>query len=75
MLFSTESIGEEKKVFIIRDEAPIFSEVLGFSLLTLYVNAALGFRPTVLAFSFCSPHPTNKILKKTSLDLKLFPGF
>ena len=32
----------------------------------------MGFRPTVLAFSFCSPHPTNKILKKTCLDLSSF---
>ena len=35
----------------------------------------VGFRLTVLAFSFCSPHPTNKILKKTSLDLSSFLGF
>ena len=30
--------------------------------------------PTILPFSFCSPHPTNKILKKTSLDLSSFLG-
>ena len=43
VLFSTESISEEKKnkVFIVCDEAPIFSEVLGFSLLSLCVNPAL----------------------------------
>ena len=41
-LFFTESMSEEKKkVFIVRDEAPIFSEALGFSLLSLYVNPAL----------------------------------
>ena len=34
-----------------------------------------GFRPTVLAPSFCSPHPTNKIFNKTSLDLSSFLGF
>ena len=32
----------------------------------------VGFRPTVLASSFCSLHPTNKILKETSLDLRSF---
>ena len=40
--FSTESIGEEKKrssVFVMRP--PIFSEALGFSLLSLYLNPAL----------------------------------
>ena len=50
--FFTESIGEEKKkVFIVNDRhsvplpifyfAPIFSEDLGFSFLSLYVNPAL----------------------------------
>ena len=92
VLFSTESIGEEKKkVFIVRNEAPIFSEALGFSLHSLYVNPALclqpifslstcdtcpiyvGFRPTVLASSFCSPHPTNKL--EDISGFKLFLGF
>ena len=35
----------------------------------------VGFRPTVLASSFCSLLPTNKILKETSLDLKSFLRF
>ena len=35
----------------------------------------VGFRPTVLASSFCSSHPRNKILKKTFLDLSSFLGF
>ena len=35
----------------------------------------VGFRPTVLAFSFCSPYLTNQILKKTSRDLSSFLGF
>ena len=35
----------------------------------------VGFRPSVLASSFCSPHLTNKILKKTSLDLSSFLDF
>ena len=34
----------------------------------------VGFRPTVLASRFCFPYPTNKILKKTSLDLSSFLG-
>ena len=41
VLFSTESLGEEKKrssLFVMRP--PIFSEALGFSLLSLYVNPA-----------------------------------
>ena len=37
--------------------------------------AYVGFKPTILAFSFCSLHPTNKILKKTSMDLCSFLGF
>ena len=42
VLFFTETIGEEKKKdFIVRDGPPIFSEALGFSLLSLYVNPAL----------------------------------
>ena len=32
---------DEKKVFVVRDEAPYFSEALGFSLLSLLVNPAL----------------------------------
>ena len=32
---------KRKKVFIVRDEAPIFSEVQGFIPLSLYVNPAL----------------------------------
>ena len=35
----------------------------------------VGFRPTVLASSFCSLHPANKILKETSLDLSFFLDF
>ena len=35
----------------------------------------VGFKPTVLASSFCFSHLTNKILKKTSLDLSSFLGF
>ena len=50
--FSTESIGEEKKVFIVRDEAPIFSEALDFSLLSLYVNPALCLQP-IFSLSTC----------------------
>ena len=42
VLFSSESVGEEKKnVFIVRDGAPIFSEALGFSLLSLYAEMGI----------------------------------
>ena len=32
---------DKKKVFVVRDEAPYFSEALGFSLPSLLVNPAL----------------------------------
>ena len=32
---------DKKKVFVVRDEVPYFSEVLGFSLPSLLVNPAL----------------------------------
>ena len=71
---------------------PIFSEALGFSLLSLYVHPALSYNPylacsqmtcpiyvdfglTVLAFSFCSPYPTNKIFKEDTLILSSFLSF
>ena len=49
VLFSTESwlSVKRKKVFIVRHEAPIFSEALGFSLLSLYVNPESGPTPTI----------------------------
>ena len=53
VLFSTESIVEEKrKVFIVCDEAPHFSESLGFSLLSLYVNPALCLQ-SIFSLSKC----------------------
>ena len=90
--FSLKVSVKRKKVFIVRDEAPIFSEALGFSLLILYVNrdlclqsifslsiydmSNLGGRQTHgSCFWFLFPHPTNKILKKTSVDLSSFLGF
>ena len=84
------SVRQKKKILIVRDEAPHFLQALGFSLLSLYVNPALYlqsiFSLSTCAMSnlcglwthgscFCSPHPTNKILKKTSLDLRSFLGF
>ena len=47
VLFSTENIGEENKkrssLFVM--SPPIFFEVLGFSLLSLYVNPSLCLQP------------------------------
>ena len=85
-------VSVKKKVFIVRDETPIFSEALGLSLLSLYVNPTLylrsifslscdifpiyvGFKPTVLACSFCSPPPHKQIFKEDISGFKLFPGF
>ena len=48
----------------------IFSLSTCGNLCPIYV----GFRPTVFASNFCSPHPTNKTLKK-SLDFSSFLGF
>ena len=36
---------DKKKVFVVRDEAPYFSEALGFSLPSLLVNPALTDKP------------------------------
>ena len=89
----TENTGEEqKKVFVVRDEAPHFlrgprlqpgwptrksSLACTPYLACPHVTCPIyvGFRPTVLAFSFCSPRSTNKILKKTSLGICSFLGF
>ena len=63
---------KRSSLFVIRPL--IFSDALGFSLLGLYVDPVLyafsrphvtcpiyvGFRPTVLASSFCSPTPPTK---------------
>ena len=90
--FSLKVSVKRKKVFIVRDEAPIFSEALGFSLLILYVNRDLclqsifslsiydmsnlgGLQTHGSCFWFLFPHPANKMLKKTSLDLSSFLGF
>ena len=96
VLFSTESIGEEKKKSTLFGMRPPFSPRPYDSacLAYTYVNPALclqpifslstcdilctnyvGFRLTILASSFCSPHPTNKFFKKTSLDLSFYLGF
>ena len=39
---------DKKKVFVVRDEAPYFSEALGFSLPSLLVNPALVIPETKL---------------------------
>ena len=81
---------KKSSLFVMR--SPIFSETLGFRLLTLYVNPALclqsmfslstsdvsnlcGLQTHGSCFHILFPHPTNKILKKTSLDLSSFLDF
>ena len=39
---------DKKKVFVLRDEAPYFSEALGFSLPSLLVNPALVVNPAAI---------------------------
>ena len=46
------SVKRTKKVLIVRDEAPIFYDALGFSLLSLYVNPALCLLP-IFSLSTC----------------------
>ena len=42
LMVDFEKKGLDKKVFVVRDEAPYFSEALAFSLPSLLVNPALA---------------------------------
>ena len=86
------SVRQKKRSWLFAMRPPIFSEALGFSLLSLYVNPALCLQ-SIFSLSICAMSnlcglwtsgscflflfrpPTNKILKKTSLDLSFFLGF
>ena len=50
--FSTASISEEKKSSLFVMRLPIFSEALGFNLLSLYVNPALWLQ-SIFSLSTC----------------------
>ena len=50
LMVDFQNKGLDKKVFVVRAEAPSFSEALGFSLPSLLVNPTLpvGYRPVLL---------------------------
>ena len=53
---------DKKKVFVVRDEAPYFSEALGFSLPSLLVNPALS-----ISVPLPCPHAWSKWLQKPTI--------